>query len=237
MKKIAVFYHLGAINSLWDKFVDEQIGLVKSSGLAETATINMCYACPDHAVNEIKIYIRQKYPFVNILSSRILEGKGEQENIFEGQTLKELQTYSKTNNGYVLYFHSKGMLHAVNSHQTIPTRDWRHYMNYWCVERWKDCIQKLEDEQADAVSTNWTRDPYPHFAGNFWWATTDYIKTLPNVLDRTLYYDEKFTEKFEGHRFCYEVWMATNNPKVRSIHYSAIDHYYAPYPRERYVTV
>jgi hypothetical protein len=237
MKKLAVFYHLGAINSLWDKFVDEQLGLVKSSGLSDVTTVNMCYACPDHAVNEIKIYVRQKYPFVNILSSRILEGRGEQENLFEGQTLKELQTYSKTNDGYVLYIHSKGMLHAVNSYQTIPTRDWRQYMNYWCIERWKDCIQKLEDDQVDAVSTNWTRDPYPHFAGNFWWATTDYIKTLPNVLDRSLYYDEKFTEKFEGHRFCYEVWMATNNPKVRSIHYSAIDHYYAPYPRERYVTV
>jgi hypothetical protein len=110
-------------------------------------------------------------------------------------------------------------------------------MSYWCVERWKDCIQKIEDDQVDAVSTNWTRDPYPHFAGNFWWATTDYVKTLPNVLDRSLYYDEKLTEKFDGHRFCYEVWMASNNPKVRSIHYSAIDHYYAPYPRERYVTV
>lgn len=237
MKKLSVFYHLGAINSLWDNFVDEQLGLIKSSGLADVASVNMCYAAPDHAINEIKIYVRQKYPFVNILSSRILEGKGEQENLFEGQTLKEIQTYSKTNDGYVLYIHSKGMLHAINSHQTIPTRDWRHYMNYWCIERWKDCIQKLEDDQVDAVSTNWTRDPYPHFAGNFWWATTDYIKTLPNVLDRSLYYDEKFTEKFEGHRFCYEVWMATNSPKVRSIHYSAIDHYYAPYPRERYVTV
>jgi len=237
MKKFAVFYHLGAINSLWDKFVDEQLGLIKSSGLSDIATVNMCYAAPDHAINEIKIYVRQKYPFVNILSSRILEGNGEQENLFEGQTLKELQTYSKTNDGYVLYIHSKGMLHSINSHQTIPTRDWRHHMSYWCGERWKDCIQKIKDDQVDAVSTNWTRDPYPHFAGNFWWATTDYIKTLPNVLDRSLYYDEKLTEKFDGHRFCYEVWMASNNPKVRSIHYSAIDHYYAPYPRERYVTV
>ena len=69
MKKLAVFYHLGAMNSLWDKFVDEQLGLIKSSGLADVATVNMCYAAPDHAINEIKIYVRQKYPFVNILSS------------------------------------------------------------------------------------------------------------------------------------------------------------------------
>jgi hypothetical protein len=237
MKKLAVFYHLGAMNSLWDKFVDEQLGLIKSSGLADVATVNMCYAAPDHAINEIKIYVRQKYPFVNILSSRIIEGKGEQENLFEGQTLKEIQTYSKTNDGYVLYFHSKGMLHAVNLYQTAPTTDWRHYMNYWCVERWRDCIKKLEEDQVDLVSTNWTRDPYPHFSGNFWWADTNYVKTLSNVLDRSLYYDEKFTEQFDGHRFCYEIWISSNKPKVRSIHYSAVDHYYALYPRERYVTV
>jgi len=234
MKKLAVFYHLGAMNSLWNKFVDEQLGLIKSSGLADSATVNMCYAAPDHAINEIKIYVRQKYPFVNILSSRIIEGKGEQENLFEGQTLKEIQTYSKINDGYVLYLHSKGMLHAVNSYQTAPTTDWRHYMNYWCVERWQDCIKKLEEDQVDLVSTNWSRDPYPHFKGNFWWADTNYIKTLPNVLNRSLYYDEKFTKQFDGHRFCYEIWVATNNPKVRSIHYSAVDHYYALYPRERY---
>lgn len=230
MKKLAVFYHLGAMNSAWDKIVTEQLSLVKSSGLADAATVNMCFAAPDFAINEIKIYIKQKFPFVNLLSSRVMSGKGEQENLFEGQTLKEIQTYSKTNDGYVLYIHSKGML----QYGSPPVNDWRAYMDYWMIEQWKDCIQKIEDDQVDAVGTNWTYEFYPHFSGNFWWATTDYIKTLPNVLDRSLYYDESLTEKLGGHRFCYEMWLATNKPKVRSIHYSAVDHYHSLYPRERY---
>lgn len=231
MKKIAVFYHLGAMNSAWDKFVNEQMSLVKSSGLADKATVNMCFASPDFAINEIKIYIKQKFPFVNLLSSRVMSGKGEQENLFEGQTLKEIQTYSKTNDAYVLYFHSKGMLQFGSQ----PVNDWRQYMNYWMIERWEDCVNLIEKEKVDAVGTNWNYEFYPHFSGNFWWATTDYIKTLPNVLDRKLYYDESLTKKLGGHRFCYESWLATNKPKVRSIHYSAVDHYHALYPKERYV--
>ena len=103
-------------------------------------------------------------------------------------------------------------------------------------------------EHYDCVGTEWINesklfDPdlkdykfeiNPHYSGNFWWADTNYIKTLSNVLDRSLYYDEKFTEQFDGHRFCYEIWISSNKPKVRSIHYSAVDHYYALYPRERY---
>ena len=115
------------MNSAWDKIVNEQLSLVKSSGLADAATVNMCFAAPDFAINEIKIYIKQKFPFVNLLSSRVMSGKGEQENIFEGQTLKELQTYSKTNDAYVLYIHSKGML----QYGSPPVNDWRQYMNYW----------------------------------------------------------------------------------------------------------
>jgi len=233
MTKLAVFYHLAAVNNLWHKVVDEQLGLIVSSGLSEVATINMCYVAPDFAINEIKIYIRQKYPFVNILSSRVISGPKDKDNIFEGQTLKEIQTYSKTNDGYVLYIHSKGVTH-IDGPAAQPVYDWRQYLNYWCIERWKDAIQKLEEDEVDLVSVNWTRDPYPHFSGNFWWGKCSYICNLKNVLDRSLYYDEKFTEQFGNHRFCYEIWISTNNPKVRSLHNSAVDHYYSLYPRERY---
>ena len=171
--KLAVFYHLAALNYLWKDFIDEQLGLIKKVGLADVAKIYVCYVAPDEYFDDVREYLNKEYSFATVLSSR----RTIEENLYEGQTLKELQEYSKNNDAYVLYFHSKGVAHSINSYQTIPTRDWRHYMNYWMVERWKDCVEKLET--VSVVGTNYNSEPYPHLSGNFWWANTDYIKTLP----------------------------------------------------------
>lgn len=229
MKKISVFYHLAALNHLWKDFVDEQLGLVKQSGLSNVASVYVCYVSPEEILNEVKDYLKKEYSFVTILSARTTE----EENLYEGQTLTEIQQYSKFNNGYVLYIHSKGVAHSINSHQTIPTRDWRHYLNYWMIERWEDCIKKLES--VSVVGTNYNQEPYPHFSGNFWWSTTEHIQSLPDVLNRSLYYDESLTEKLGAHTFSYEMWILHNHPQVDSIHFSYTNHYLEPYSREKYV--
>ena len=233
MKKIAVFYHLSALNHLWKEFIDEQLGLLETSKLTESSIVKVCYNSSKEYSKEIENYIKTNYSFVEIISYR----SEDEDNLYEGQTLKELQEYSKNNDGYILYFHSKGILHSINSHQTIPTRDWRHYMNYWMIERWKDCIRKIKEDDVDVVGTNWNSDPYWHFSGNFWWSTTEHIRNLPDVLNRSLYYDENLTEQLGGHTFSYEMWILSNKPKIRSMHCSGVNHYFSPYPRERYATL
>jgi hypothetical protein len=154
------------------------------------------------------------------------------ENKEEADTLKWVRDYSAKNpEDYILYFHMKGI-----SKQNRNTEDWRRYMEYFVIEKWKDCVAKL-DEGYDCCGVMWNTDTpigmHPHFSGNFWWAKTSYI----NTLDHT-YLDAEF-------RWDREFWIGTNpDAKVFEFHNSRmndkiplethIGHYDRPYPRNKY---
>jgi SAM-dependent methyltransferase len=196
-KMLSVFYHLYIpdTSGMWVWYVNEQLGLLKKTGLSEKAKVNMCITMPLGLIGKLKMgegeyvekeynqlvteYIIRKYPFANILTIRDNE---KHEPIYEGQTLKELYDYSLKNGGYVLYFHNKGVTNKSYIEHALVGEDknWRQYMQKHCIERWEDCIAKME-EGYDAVGANYYKNYYP-FAGNFWWAKTDYIKTLKDPL-------------------------------------------------------
>ena len=226
MKNLTVFYHLFIpnTNGMWVWWVEEQLGLIKESGLADKAKVKVCITMPLGLVGQIKkdnaVYVEKtydevvlehltiKYPFIEILDIR---GIGREANIFEGQTLKELYLHSLKNDGYVLYLHNKGA--TENFYNTWGVfgedRKWRKYMQHHCVTRWKECVEKL-DEGYDCVGANYFKDFYP-FAGNFWWATTDHIKRLEDPLDADKYYNNNSPENY---RYAFELWVGTQKPKI-----------------------
>jgi hypothetical protein len=254
-KNIAVFYHLfiSEPNSMWNWWVDEQMNLLKSVGLTDVATVYVCITMPIGLINnkhqltfdEMVIdYIKNEYPFVNIINVR---GTQEQPNLYEGQTLKELYEYCKVNDGYVLYCHNKGMS-SFGTHITSALKDWKNYMLYFNVEKWKDCVEKL-DEGYDCVGVNWLRGENlsgidfkkehnflaNHFAGNFWWANAKYIRTLSDPLEPEKYCDIKwFMESMMTYRYAFEIWIGNLDTKYYCFHQSNTHHYFENYPREKY---
>lgn len=74
----------------------------------------------------------------------------------------------------ILYAHTKGAAH--NSHNQ-PS--WRREMTAGVVGEWSRCVELLDSYSA--VGCRWRRDPWRHFSGNFWWATSSYISTLSPV--------------------------------------------------------
>lgn len=240
MKNLAVFYHLYIpdTSGLWVWWVDEQLGLIESSGLSKNATINVCITMPLGLIGKIKNeqfahtnktysssnpndtfeisyekvvidYINTRYSFANILNVRSID----EENIYEGQTLSELYKYSKNNDGYVLYLHSKGVLNSFFRAWGIIGKDhkWRQYMNKYTVEMWKECVEKL-DEGYEAVGPNYDKDFYP-FPGNFWWASTDYIKKLESPLNFDSYFHFRYAHT-EDNRNALEHWVGTKRPNI-----------------------
>ena len=226
MKNLTVFYHLFVPNTsgMWVWWVDEQLGLIQESGLAENAKVKVCITMPLSLVGQIKKdnaiyveknyadvvleYINERYSFVEIANVRDIN---EQPNIFEGQTLKELYLHSLKTDGYVLYLHNKGMTENFYNTWGVFGEDhrWRRYMQHHCVTRWKECVEKL-DEGYDCVGANYYKDFYP-FAGNFWWASTDHIKKLGDPLDADEYYNNNSTSNY---RYAFELWVGTQNPKI-----------------------
>jgi hypothetical protein len=154
------------------------------------------------------------------------------ENNEQTDTLRWIIDYSKNNpDDYVLHLHTKGI-----THYTEPTEDWRKYMEYFVVENWRDCIQKL-DEGFDACGVMWNRDTvygdYPHFSGGMWWAKCSYINTLNH---------EWLNMNWRYYR---EFWIGSNlNAKIFEFHNSRMNdieafnragsHYSKPYPISNY---
>jgi len=68
------------------------------------------------------------------------------------------------------------------------------------VELWEQCVEQLP--HYDVIGVNW-RDmpPISHFSGNFWYASTSYLRTL-----------EDFERYYESPR--YPIWDAVKDRRL-----------------------
>ena len=255
-KSITVFYHLFIpdTNNMWIWWIDEQMSLLKTSGLADKAKINMGVTLPlglfnsktGHSYDDMVFeYIKERYPFVNIID---ILPVGNQPNFYEGQTLAKVYEHCQEDDGYVFYFHNKG-ISSYSTHIPGAIKDWRHYMQYYNIEKWEDCVAKLE-EGYQCCGVDWVERHdikldfvVQHYAGNFWWARNDYIRTLKHPLKIEEYMDvEAMMRELQNYRYCFELWMATGNPKQHCFHYrrhhqydnQGLERYFTYYPSELY---
>jgi hypothetical protein len=219
-----IFYHLYAQDENYKLWIDEQFNLLKSSELINESNLNVCIVTPKELQKDVISYVKKSIPFTNILEVRDIKEK----NIYEGLTLQHLYNFSFTNDCPILYFHSKGMSHPIQNKKYFPNKnsyDWRSLMQYFCIKKYKDCLTYLKE--YDIVGVNWTTHPVMHFSGNFWWANSSYIRTLPHPLD---------TNNVERWSRCsMEFWIGFNSPKYYSFHNSNIDHYHNEYSIDRYI--
>jgi hypothetical protein len=126
---------------------------------------------------------------------------------FEQRTLAVLHDDVQDGlDGYVMYAHSKGAGYPVPW-----SAAWRRCMTKHVVVRAADCVRHL-NAGADVAGPHWLdpRDypragiPWPHFAGNFWWATTEHIRKLGPLNGGDL----EFLRRFDA-----ESWLGTVRPE------------------------
>lgn len=122
-----------------------------------------------------------------------------QKNNFEHESIKLVKEIGDNNNGFTLYFHTKGCGKEIKDHR----ENWDSQMAYTVINNWRICLKKLKfyncvglyiREQAHTKKI--------HFSGNFWWAKNDYIKTLSKI------------ENVNKDRFYYEFWIAENKSLI-----------------------
>ena len=61
---------------------------------------------------------------------------------------------------------------------------WRRYMEYFIVEKHKDCIEYLKEYNAVGCQVSTDKMPFCRnwcFVGNFWWSKSEYIKKLSPI--------------------------------------------------------
>jgi hypothetical protein len=203
--KIGIFYHIYQVNN-WKEIYKEQMSLIINSGLYDkTEFINI-------GINGNMILQNN--------DNKIICNINPNPEKEESDTLKRLKDFAEKNDDYkILYIHTKGV--TINSD---PVNDWRKYMNYYNIERWKYMLTLLDN--YDTVGCNYKEEsnygPYPHFSGNFWWARSEYIKKL----------DNKFLDS--NFRFDREFWIGTGKGNMFEIANSNVNHYTERYTKERY---
>ena len=94
--------------------------------------------------------------------------------------IKKASEYEK--NTPMLYVHTKGVSYA-NPYIKKNIDAWVRYLDLFVINKWEECVQGLETN--DAAGGYYVENP-KHFQGNFWWANSDYLKTLPRIEDHNI---------------------------------------------------
>jgi len=217
MRNIAIFYHClfyldGTLSPLPSAapIVYEQMQLLKDSGLLKQADFMLV------GINGGQESLQLAKQLLPEKAQIVLHGlKSRSENL----TIVEIEKWVPTHPGWnVLYFHSKGATHPPGSPYGDGTSaPWRRGMMYDLVTCWRNCVVDLQSGN-DVVCSHFMRnmaDGTQHIAaGNFWWASSDFLKTVPSI-----YLRDRIKMSGIGaleSRYEAEVWLCNAGiPKVK----------------------
>ena len=209
--KIAIFYHIAQMG-MGAFIYQQQIHRLYASGLIGAA-------------DYIHFGVNGNQELFNVPNNtKVIYNQNHKE---ETETLMLLRDFCKKNLDYkILYFHTKGV-----TKESLNGESWRLYMEYFVIDKWKECIEYLNN--YDAVGSNlkilgpttwsdgtqsWEKEGTQHFVGNFWWANASYVNTLN---------DEFLKSDFRLDR---EFWIGTGNGKMKSLYqpddYEPYTHFY-----------
>lgn len=230
---IEIVYHVATLNR-WEEIVQEQLQTLVSSQLAHAADrITMVVVGPHIKKTEELI---QKTSFAHKIQ---LIHFSENPRFCEFPGIEMVQTIAKEKpEAHILYLHSKGVSY-LDPDKARNVQSWRRFMEYFTIERWQDCMESLETSNMCGVEwlnchhTSSQKIEQPGmFAGNFWWARADYLRTCPPMQGTHLGPDWCFQ-----HRFDCELFITTgSNPTPKSFHQSCVNMYEFNYASEYYKT-
>lgn len=185
----------------------ELLELVVTSGLG--ASLEMCHISnvgDSWGVDEPRVPIS-------------VHNHAEPVTAYEIPTLQLVQSVARTvPDGAVLYLMTKG----VRRHGYAD--EWRRYMTYFLVERWRHALIRLFEGGAQAVGCDLlgAGTPQAHFSGNCWWARADYLVARPPPMGG------------DDPHHASEQWLLDEATPAGELHCSGNNHYEVPYPRSAY---
>ena len=189
--KIAIFYHIGQIGL--SAFVYQtQLHRLYASGLIKEA-------------DYIHFGVNGDQELFNVPEKAIIKRNTNWKE--ETETLISLKNFAQENPKYkILYLHTKGV-----SKGTLATNAWRLMMEYFVIDKWKECVNMLNTYDCVGSNLNPVGDTLwgdgsitkpiegsYNFTGNFWWTNGKHINTL----------DHSFL--YTNYRVDRELWIGSN---------------------------
>jgi len=206
-----IIYHIYCVNNYLE-IVEEQLMRLKYSGLydwCDKLEITCINTEGDFSGIENLIEGLDKVNLNKYLN-----------NNYEFEGINKVWEYSQKNTGKVFYFHTKGVSNSFTDADTKKSSEWKkrgvswwkENMEYFLIDRYKDCIEKLESYDQCGVTCNnkW-------WWGNFWWSNLDfiYLNSQPD----------------HGDRWYFEAWLNHyREPSVHEFYHFDFNPYYSIIP-------
>lgn len=208
-ERIYIFYHLYCKNNGYDLFL-KAFNKIKIYGLLNSVD---------------KFFIVLVGPDKNLIYEKLLNHDFKfnlhigQKDYGEMDTLDLIYDISLKEDFNLLYLHSKGASHLDRDLPAFilqNTNCWTDYLEYFCIKKYKRCIEKLK--HYDICGVEWRSKPYPHFCGNFWWVKSSYIRNnlkrysdnLKEVSDYNFLFNNKTIDEVKNNqRLECEFWVGS----------------------------
>lgn len=168
--KLAVFYHCWLPNDRAAQIALSQAQALWKSGLACAASdIRVGYNGPREDIEMVQSLVGSE----NVESDNGNKG--------ESATIQILQRWLPSHPDWlVCYHHIKGA--SGNSEYGDA---WRRCMERAVIWNWKTCVNDLASGR-ETVGVHWfNHQDQQYWAGNFWWATANYLSSLPAIDTKT----------------------------------------------------
>lgn len=168
----------------WEEMVSRQMSHLRSSGLLG-ATARLYVSCIVSGKDDID-------KLKGILGAGPVEiiSVTDQTGVFEFPALDYMYRKSQSGDFLFYYFHTKGI-----SYQSLHTDDrlfvsfrrkieaWREMMEYFLMDMWRVAVNVLQDGYDTYGCYLFPPFKNKMYAGNFWWARSQYFRTLPQLGD------------------------------------------------------
>jgi hypothetical protein len=115
----------------------------------------------------------------------------------------------------ILYFHAKGVSNTytdnstkqINEEKIKNIQSWRECLEYFVIDKWRECVDKLEEYDNVGVTCNggW-------YWGNFWWSQSKHIKKCRPVDYWGRWDYEAWLNLYVENQTNYEFFKFTYNP-------------------------
>lgn len=188
--KTAVVFYCWATSD-WKERATSAFERLKSSGLYDAAD-ELYFLVADTEGNRDEVEnLVKKFPKFSL--------EYEEANLgSEHRAIKKVQEIGNRSDEYnILYFHAKGV---YNKYSNVIERKeldqlrikgincWTEMLTYFVVDKWRECVAKLND----GFDTAGAACHYRWWWGNFWWASSRHVKKLIKFEGGTRWYCESW---------------------------------------------
>ena len=208
--KLFFHFYIPDIPSNWELLLYEQLDCIESTQLHHQCKLEICVSSNESNFNKLKKCINY-YPVLNLKISWFDTSIEKNKNHFEGTTLSKLHDEC-------CFYENVGYINSISiTTITKYTNKWRKALEHAVIEKYQDNLKALNNNY-DVSGILW-KEPDRWFCGNFWWAKSSYIQTLPKPI---IEHWNECNGSFWESRYRYEAWIRIKNPRVNEIYSSNI---------------